>query len=257
MAATLTKLLTNASFEALLPSCGNAVASISTRSYVFSFLANLRLFSTSHSCPSAPRGVDKKSALKEKETMKDFGTSGELNLTQIRELPALEMKLTEAEAATEGDAARDLVKPRARVHPLDFMPRVEDYETLYNGKKYKDIPIIFINAGKNNTKVAMLDARELTKAYTSAGIEGFKGCKRGTNIAAQTSGMSFAKRLVRQSKITDVRVVIKGIGPGRVSAIEGLVMGGLNVASITDATPVWGLDQGQGPGPKPRKVRRV
>ena len=45
------------------------------------------------------------------------------------------------------------------------------------------------------------DAREFGKAYTSAGIEGFKGCKRGTNIAAQTSAMSFAKRLVRQSKV--------------------------------------------------------
>ena len=131
--------------------------------------------------------------------------------------------------------------------------------------------------------VSSTDARQNVKAYTSAGMEGFKGAKRGTNIAAQTAAMSFAKKLVRQSKVsrildlsaldpknddadvddilmfevTHVRVVVKGLGPGRVSALEGMVMGGLNVVSVSDDTPVFGLDQGQGPGPRPRKRRRV
>ena len=42
-----------------------------------------------------------------------------------------------------------------------------------------------------------------------------------------------------------------------INRYSGLVMGGLKVVSITDDTPLFGLDQGQGPGPRPRKVRRV
>ena len=36
------------------------------------------------------------------------------------------------------------------------MPRPEDYERVYeNGKKYKELPIIYLNATKNTTKLAM------------------------------------------------------------------------------------------------------
>ena len=36
------------------------------------------------------------------------------------------------------------------------MPRPEDYETVYeNGKKFKELPIVFLNADKNNTKLGM------------------------------------------------------------------------------------------------------
>lgn len=48
-----------------------------------------------------------------------------------------------------------------------------------------------------------------------------------------------------------VRVVVRGLGPGRASSIKGLEMGGLTVVSITDATRV-----SDNP-PRPRKARRV
>lgn len=183
-------------------------------------------------------------------------------MTQAQELPALELKLSELadnqSPKTEVEADAEGVALPSRRTALDWMPRPEDYETVYeNGKKFKELPILFLSAQKNNTKLMMTDARQMSKAYTSAGVEGFKGAKRGTNIAAQTTAMSFAKKLVRQSKVTHVRVVVKGIGPGRLSAIEGLTMGGLNVVSITDDTQTFGLDQGQGPGPRPRCRRRV
>jgi len=214
-----------------------------------------RLLSTS--APLFRVRLVRKTAMQQAERMKDLGTRGELSMTQAQELPALELKLS-ALADEEAKDSEDGVTTRLRRTALDWMPRPEDYETVYeNGKKFKELPIIFLSAGKNNTKLSMTDARQVGKAYTTAGIEGFKGCKRGTNIAAQTAAMSFAKKLVRQSKVSHVRVVVKGIGPGRLSAIEGLVMGGLKVVSITDDTPLFGLDQGQGPGPRPRKVRRV
>lgn len=197
---------------------------------------------------------NRRQTLKQHARTQDAGTRGELTLTQAHELPALELKLSEDVATAEDEEGKDKVRRMA----VDWMPRPEDFEYVYeNGKKYKELPIIFLNAGKNNTKLGMTDARQNVKAYTSAGMEGFKGAKRGTNIAAQTAAMSFAKKLVRQSKVTHVRVVVKGLGPGRVSALEGMVMGGLNVVSVSDDTPVFGLDQGQGPGPRPRKRRRV
>ncbi|KAG8145129.1 putative 28S ribosomal protein [Naja naja] len=48
-----------------------------------------------------------------------------------------------------------------------------------------------------------------------------------------------------------VRVVVKGLGPGRLAAIQGLTLGGLEVISITDNTPV------PHNGCRPRKARRL
>lgn len=51
--------------------------------------------------------------------------------------------------------------------------------------------------------------------------------------------------------IHTVRVVIRGLGPGRASSIQGLQMSGLNIVSITDATRV-----SDNP-PRARKARRI
>jgi len=51
--------------------------------------------------------------------------------------------------------------------------------------------------------------------------------------------------------VTHVRVVVKGLGPGRLSAIKGLTMGGVEVISITDNTPI------PHNGCRPRKARRL
>ena len=48
-----------------------------------------------------------------------------------------------------------------------------------------------------------------------------------------------------------MRVVVKGLGPGRMSAVKGLVLGGLNVVSITDNCILNEL------GPRPQKARRL
>lgn len=54
-----------------------------------------------------------------------------------------------------------------------------------------------------------------------------------------------------QKGIHTVRVTIKGLGPGRASSVKGLEMGGLNIISVTDDTPI-----SENP-PRPRKARRV
>lgn len=234
--------------------CGKHVMCASSRQFNFpsstSILAfNLRSFSISSNLWMDR--INRKELLQDKLKSIDVGTKGELNSLQIQELSALEERILESKEVPEEAGERK------RVRPVDWMPRLEDYEKLYDNVKYKELPIIFIKAGKNNTKISMQDGRGRKKTMTTAGIEGFKRAKRGTNIAAQGSALNFAKRLVRTSKLKNIRVVVNGLGPGRVSAIEGLVMGGMNIVSISDNTPVFGLDHGDGPGPRPRKVRRV
>jgi ribosomal protein S11 len=48
-----------------------------------------------------------------------------------------------------------------------------------------------------------------------------------------------------------VRVVVKGLGFGRVGSVTGLATMGVNVVSITDHTRLKEL------GPRPKKVRRL
>lgn len=71
----------------------------------------------------------------------------------------------------------------------------------------------------------------------SCGVEGFKNTKKGTNIAAQSTAISFCQRVVDRG-IKQARVNVRGLGPGRMSAIKGLQMAGLNIVSITDSTRV-------------------
>ncbi|XP_030911748.1 28S ribosomal protein S11, mitochondrial [Geospiza fortis] len=85
---------------------------------------------------------------------------------------------------------------------------------------------------------------------TSCGTEGFQNAKKGTAIAAQTAAMAAAVK-ARGKGVLHVRVMVKGLGPGRKAAIKGLTMGGLEIISITDNTPV------PHNGCRPRKARRV
>ncbi|XP_054070116.1 28S ribosomal protein S11, mitochondrial isoform X2 [Rissa tridactyla] len=87
-------------------------------------------------------------------------------------------------------------------------------------------------------------------ARTSCGTEGFQNAKKGTAIAAQTAAMAAAVK-ARGKGVLHVRVMVKGLGPGRKAAIKGLTMGGLEVISITDNTPI------PHNGCRPRKARRM
>ncbi|XP_060899972.1 28S ribosomal protein S11, mitochondrial [Labrus mixtus] len=118
------------------------------------------------------------------------------------------------------------------------------------GKKFEELPIVHIKATYNNTHIQMTDSAGESLVRTSCGTEGFKNIKKSTPVAAQTAGISAASKATAKG-VTFVRVVIKGIGPGRQSAIKGLTMGGLEVVSITDNTPV------PHNGCRPRKARRT
>ncbi|XP_072166654.1 small ribosomal subunit protein uS11m-like isoform X1 [Diadema setosum] len=121
---------------------------------------------------------------------------------------------------------------------------------VFNGIPYDRLPIVYIKATYNNTHISVADYKGITVGNTSCGTEGFKNAKKGTAIAAQTAAIAAATKALDKN-MTTVRVIVKGIGPGRQSSIKGLQMGGLDVVSITDNTPV------PHNGCRPRKARRL
>ncbi|CAN9506827.1 unnamed protein product [Ophioblennius macclurei] len=126
----------------------------------------------------------------------------------------------------------------------------QDSPLRWGGKKFEDLPIVHIKATYNNTHIQLTDSKGTPLVRTSCGTEGFKNIKKSTPIAAQTAGISAGSKATVKG-VTFVRVVVKGLGPGRLSAIKGLTMGGLEVVSITDNTPV------PHNGCRPRKARRM
>uniref|UniRef100_A0A672QC97 28S ribosomal protein S11, mitochondrial-like n=2 Tax=Sinocyclocheilus grahami TaxID=75366 RepID=A0A672QC97_SINGR len=112
----------------------------------------------------------------------------------------------------------------------------EESSLIWDNKKFEELPIAHIKATYNNTHVQVTDCLGQYMVRTSCGSEGFKNVKKSTPVAAQTAGISAAV----------VRWTIKLI-----SAIKGLTMGGLEVVSITDNTPV------PHNGCRPRKARRM
>lgn len=72
----------------------------------------------------------------------------------------------------------------------------------------------------------------------------------GTTVAAQAAAAALANKALSFS-LNDVRVIIKGLGPGRHASIKGLEMTGINIVSITDRTPA-----SERP-PRPRKAKRL
>lgn len=85
--------------------------------------------------------------------------------------------------------------------------------------------------------------------YTSCRLEGFKHAAKKSAIAGQTTGVAAGQRLLRRG-IRTIRVVLRGIGPGRMTSVKGLTVAGVQVVSITDRTPLPEI------GPRPRKMPR-
>jgi small subunit ribosomal protein S11 len=113
-----------------------------------------------------------------------------------------------------------------------------------------DTGILFVESTYNNTKLMLADVKGNTLAWSSSGSLGFKGAKKGTPFAAAKVGETLALK-AQTLGIKEVRVVIKGVGTGRESAIRGFISKGINLTTIQDKTPV----PHNGPkSPKPRRT---
>ena len=108
-----------------------------------------------------------------------------------------------------------------------------------------------IHSTFNNTIVTITSLNGEVLCWSSAGVVGFKGTKKGTPFAAQKVAENVAKKAQENYGLQRVIVVVKGPGSGRETAIRTLQATGLRVVAIREATPI--PHNGCRP-PKKRKV---
>jgi small subunit ribosomal protein S11 len=97
--------------------------------------------------------------------------------------------------------------------------------------------VAYVQSTFNNTIITITDQQGSTLCWRSSGTAGFKGARKGTPFAAQLA----AKEVAANAKEFGVRYVdvrVKGPGAGRESAIRALQVGGLEIKSIRDVTPI-------------------
>jgi small subunit ribosomal protein S11 len=117
-------------------------------------------------------------------------------------------------------------------------------------KKNVSEGIVHIQSTFNNTIVTITDLAGNVLAWSSAGLQGFKGSRKSTPFAAQMAAEDAVKKAKEQG-VRKVQVYVKGPGSGRESALRSLQLAGLNISLIRDVTPV------PHNGCRPPKRRRV
>lgn len=109
---------------------------------------------------------------------------------------------------------------------------------------------IYIYSSYNNILLSLTDLNGNVLYWTSAGRIGFKGAKKGTPFAASKVAEAMSQ-VAYKLKIKRIKILVKGTGSGRDSAIRSLAARGLDITSIKDVTPV------PHNGCRPKKPRRV
>jgi small subunit ribosomal protein S11 len=119
-------------------------------------------------------------------------------------------------------------------------------------KEKKNIPhaVAHINATFNNTVITISDPTGGVLAWSSSGVQGFKGSRKGTPFAAQTAAQA-AGNAAREHGVRTLDVRVNGPGAGRESSIRALQSAGMEIRSIKDVTPI------PHNGCRPPKRRRV
>ena len=110
--------------------------------------------------------------------------------------------------------------------------------------------VVHIQSTFNNTIVSITDTAGNVLAWSSSGVQGFKGSRKSTPFASQLAAEDAAKKAMEHG-MKSVEVYIKGPGAGRESALRALQAVGFNVLKIRDVTP------GPHNGCRPPKRRRV
>ena len=123
----------------------------------------------------------------------------------------------------------------------------------FSNKKSKKVitsGVVHIKSTFNNTIVNVTDKQGNTLYLASSGGSGFKGAKKSTPFAAQSTAEKVATTAYEQG-MREAEVIITGPGSGRETAIRALQGCGLQVLVLKDKTPV------PHNGCRPPKKRRV
>ncbi len=110
--------------------------------------------------------------------------------------------------------------------------------------------IVHVQSTFNNTIITITDSAGNVIAWSSSGVQGFKGSRKSTPFAAQLAAENAAKKAMEHG-MKEVEVYVKGPGAGRESALRSLQAAGFNIVKIKDVTPI------PHNGCRPPKRRRV
>ena len=110
--------------------------------------------------------------------------------------------------------------------------------------------VAHIQSTFNNTIVTITDVSGNVISWSSSGVQGFKGSRKGTPFAAQQAGEDAVKK-AREHGLRTLQVYVKGPGSGRESALRAIQSAGVTITMIKDVTPI------PHNGCRPPKKRRV
>ena len=110
--------------------------------------------------------------------------------------------------------------------------------------------IIHVHATFNNTIVTVTDQNGKVLCWSSAGTSGFKGSRKSTPFAATITAKEAAKK-AKEFGLSEIKIRVKGPGPGKESAARSLRAEGFVIRGIVDVTPM------PHNGCRPKKRRRV
>jgi len=109
---------------------------------------------------------------------------------------------------------------------------------------------LYVESTYNNTKAQVTDMAGNALIWSSSGMLGFRGAKKGTPFAAAKVGELLGEKAATMG-MKEAGAVIKGVGSGREAVVRGFMSKGIDIIFVKDATPV------PHNGPKPKKPRRV
>ncbi|RPG60189.1 MAG: 30S ribosomal protein S11 [Flavobacteriaceae bacterium TMED81] len=107
-----------------------------------------------------------------------------------------------------------------------------------------------VTASFNNIIISLTNTKGEVISWSSAGKMGFRGSKKNTPYAAQLAAED-AGKVALEAGLRKVKVLVKGPGNGRESAIRTIHNLGIEVTEIVDVTPL------PHNGCRPPKRRRV
>ena len=108
----------------------------------------------------------------------------------------------------------------------------------------------YIQAGFGNTIVTITDPSGGAVCWSTAGMLGFKGSRKGTPFAAQMAAEDAAKKAMEMG-MKSVDLFLNGPGGGREPAVRAIAAAGMRVNSMKDVTPI------PHNGCRPPKRRRI
>ncbi|MGY6171893.1 30S ribosomal protein S11 [Candidatus Mycoplasma pogonae] len=97
--------------------------------------------------------------------------------------------------------------------------------------------VAHIHSTHQNTIVSFADEQGNVFAWSSSGAIGYKGTKKKTPYAAGLAAAA-ASEAAKEHGVKEVRVELRGLGPGKDAARKQIEVSGIIVKEVKDVTPI-------------------